>query len=181
MKIEEIIQERRTIHRFLNEPVDTELLSEALDLARWAPNHKNTEPWRFAHIGPEVKEQILQLNLGLDPNMGSLKKEKMIHNYRSKHSLLALGCTRSENIKESRENYASVACGVQNISLYLWAKGLGCKWSTGRITEQIELYEWIKWSSAEIEIVGFLWVGKPEIIPPAPKRKGLEQVLINTP
>ena len=31
--------------------------SELLDLARWAPNHHLTNPWRFRVIGPEALER----------------------------------------------------------------------------------------------------------------------------
>ena len=33
-------------------PVDRATLDELLDLARWAPNHHLTNPWRFRVVGP---------------------------------------------------------------------------------------------------------------------------------
>ena len=41
------IENRRTIHEFRPDPIAEETLWRILDAARWAPNHRLTEPWRF--------------------------------------------------------------------------------------------------------------------------------------
>ena len=46
------IRSRRTHKVYGSEPVPAETLAELFELARWAPNHRLTEPWRFRHIGP---------------------------------------------------------------------------------------------------------------------------------
>ena len=58
----ELLRSRRTIHDFREEPAPAELVREALDLARWAPNHHLTEPWRFYLLGPETASAIARLN-----------------------------------------------------------------------------------------------------------------------
>ena len=40
------------------EPVDEATLRELFDLARFAPNHKLTQPWRFRVLGPETRPRI---------------------------------------------------------------------------------------------------------------------------
>jgi len=44
----EVIKERRSVRVFRPDPVPTELLVELLNVAVWAPNHGNRQPWRFA-------------------------------------------------------------------------------------------------------------------------------------
>ena len=51
MEVEEAIRTRRTHKAFRPESVDRSQLEEILDLARWAPNHNLTNPWRFRVIG----------------------------------------------------------------------------------------------------------------------------------
>ncbi|MEE9160983.1 MAG: nitroreductase family protein [Gammaproteobacteria bacterium] len=46
-KLIELISGRRTIHQFKEGLRPLEKLLEAIDLARWAPNHHLTEPWHF--------------------------------------------------------------------------------------------------------------------------------------
>ena len=53
MDVEDAIRARRTVKAFGSEPVPRETVEELLELARWAPNHHLTEPWRFRVLGPE--------------------------------------------------------------------------------------------------------------------------------
>src|SRR5665809_114474 len=52
------IATRRTHKAYRPEPVPDELVRELLELARWAPNHHLTNPWRFRVIGPEALERL---------------------------------------------------------------------------------------------------------------------------
>ena len=58
MEVEDAIRTRRTHKAFRPEAVDRGTLEELLDLARWAPNHNLTNPWRFRVIGPEALERL---------------------------------------------------------------------------------------------------------------------------
>jgi nitroreductase len=53
VELEDAIRTRRTHKAYGAEPVPRELLEELLELARWAPNHNLTNPWRFRVVGPE--------------------------------------------------------------------------------------------------------------------------------
>ena len=43
----EIIKSRRNTKNFTKEDVSRENVELLLEAAVWAPNHRNTEPWRF--------------------------------------------------------------------------------------------------------------------------------------
>jgi nitroreductase len=58
MDAEEAIRTRRTHKAYGPEPVDRQTLDELLELARWAPNHHLTNPWRFHVIGPETLAKL---------------------------------------------------------------------------------------------------------------------------
>jgi nitroreductase len=58
MDVEEAIRTRRTHKAYGADPVDRETLLELFDLARWAPNHHLTNPWRFRVLGPEALERL---------------------------------------------------------------------------------------------------------------------------
>lgn len=53
MDVETAIRTRRTHKVYGAEPVDRGTLDELLELARWAPNHNLTNPWRFRVLGPQ--------------------------------------------------------------------------------------------------------------------------------
>jgi nitroreductase len=52
--VETAIRTRRTHKAYGPEPVDRATLDELLELARWAPNHNLTNPWRFRVLGPRA-------------------------------------------------------------------------------------------------------------------------------
>src|SRR3954470_9010615 len=58
MDVEEAIRTRRTHKVYGTEPVDRATLLELFDLARWAPNHHLTNPWRFRVVGPEARAAL---------------------------------------------------------------------------------------------------------------------------
>lgn len=49
----EAIRTRRTVKAFAAGPLSRGQTEELLELARWAPNHKLTCPWRFRVLGPK--------------------------------------------------------------------------------------------------------------------------------
>jgi nitroreductase len=56
--VDDAIRSRRTHKAYGDEPVDRETLDELLELARWAPNHNLTNPWRFRVIGPQALAKL---------------------------------------------------------------------------------------------------------------------------
>jgi nitroreductase len=58
VELEQAIRTRRTHKAYAPEPVERELLDELFELARWAPNHNLTNPWRFRVLGPEALARL---------------------------------------------------------------------------------------------------------------------------
>ncbi|MBI5310664.1 MAG: nitroreductase family protein [Actinobacteria bacterium] len=52
------IRTRRTVKAFAPEPLSRDEVAGLLEMARWAPNHKLTGPWRFRVIGPRSLEAL---------------------------------------------------------------------------------------------------------------------------
>jgi nitroreductase len=58
VELEDAIRTRRTHKAYGAEPVDRATLDELFELARWAPNHELTNPWRFRVLGPAALERL---------------------------------------------------------------------------------------------------------------------------
>ena len=78
MELEDAIRGRRTHKAYRAEPVDRATLEELLELARWAPNHNLTNPWRFRVLGPgalarlkEAADRVLELHAAYAPSSSS--------------------------------------------------------------------------------------------------------------
>jgi nitroreductase len=165
--IADIIKNRRTIHQFkANETPPVELIQQAIEHGIWAPNHHITQPWHFHLIGPETREQICQLNAAL---VGEKKGEKAaeikLRRWREIPGWLLMSCDISGDEIRDREDYAACCCVAQNLSLYLWEKGVGMKWTTGGVTKNRHFYDLFDLNPGQRQLVGLFWYGYPEEIP----------------
>jgi nitroreductase len=53
------IRERRSVHRFVSEPISDEQLEAILEAGRWAPSALNSQPWDFVVVAdPQIRSQI---------------------------------------------------------------------------------------------------------------------------
>ena len=61
MKLEDIISSRRAVYpkQMNGETVPPEIIDKILEMANWAPTHKNTEPWRFKVYADVAKDRLL--------------------------------------------------------------------------------------------------------------------------
>src|SRR2546429_2197752 len=70
MDLEQAIRTRRTHKAYRPEPVGRETLDELFELARWAPNHHLTNPWRFRVLGPRALERLKRAADAVEPGSG---------------------------------------------------------------------------------------------------------------
>lgn len=59
-----VIHERRSIRRYLNQPVSRETLTRILEAANWAPSSHNRQPWRFAVLTEPSSMAALAESMG---------------------------------------------------------------------------------------------------------------------
>jgi nitroreductase len=173
-----LIRGRRTINLFEPEPVGVDTLLEAIELARWAPNHKLTEPWRFYLIGPETLARVADCWAGFEAETkgeaAGVARRKRLAGIPG-HFVVTSARHADANI--DRENYAACCCAVQNLMLYLWQRGVGVKWTTGGITRQSRFYDAIGIDPAAEMIVGHFWYGRPAVIAPQ-QRRAVEEIVV---
>ncbi len=174
----ELLRGRRTINVFQPDPPPREIVLQALDLARWAPNHHLTEPWRFYLLGRETATAIARLNAELvAAKKGPAAAAGKLANWLAKPGWLVVTRTRGTDSLREQEDYAACCCAIQNLMLFLWSAGIGCKWSTGPVIRDERFHDLI-WVDPEAEsVVGLLWYGYPAETPLTPRRP-LAEVLI---
>jgi nitroreductase len=183
--LEQVVLSRATVHDYSPEPLPEELVQRALQLALAAPNHRLTEPTRFVLVGSETRKQLSDISVALKQRKGPMS-ERVEQEVRAKIEtppvLVVLCRVRREKAEVEREDYATIACGVQSMMAWLWAQGIGSKWSTGAVTTAGATYQALGVPEADQEIVGFLWLGRPAKAPQRPTRKlTLEQAVRRLP
>jgi nitroreductase len=119
MDVEEAIRSRRTHKAFAPEPVPRELLDELLELARWAPNHHLTNPWRFRVLGPQ---SLARLKRAAGPEAAA-KLDRA-------PTLVLATAVRSDDPVQNEEDLLATACATYAVLLGAHAKGLVGYWRT---------------------------------------------------
>jgi nitroreductase len=119
MDVEEAIRSRRTHEAFAREPVPRELLDELLELARWAPNHHLTNPWRFRVLGPDA---LAALKHAAGPDAAA-KLDRA-------PTLIAASQVRAEDPEQDEEDLCATACATYAVLLAAHGRGLAGYWRT---------------------------------------------------
>ncbi len=63
MEVLEAILRRRSIRKFLSEPIDRELLKSILDISHRAPSSVNSQPWEFTIVQGAVLNDLREENV----------------------------------------------------------------------------------------------------------------------
>lgn len=179
--VAELLRGRRTVNLFEPEPVGTAVLLEAIELARWAPNHRLTEPWRFYILGPETTARAVECWAGFE---AETKGEAAGQARRARLApipghFVVTSATSDDDVVD-RENYAACCCAMQNLMLYLWQRGVGVKWTTGGITREQRLYDVLGIDSAHERVLGYFWYGSPKLVAPQ-KRREVAEIAVELP
>ena len=180
------IQNRRTIKEFRADPIPEEILWRILDAARWAPNHRMTEPWRLTIIGRESKETLadaLAAQAASGQALPALAKAKVEARRKvlSAPVLLAITCRLEGGPAQQAEDLAAVCAAVQNLQLAAWSEGIGSHWNTGKVTRLPETTLLLALSERGEQLVGFLYLGYAAQVPEPPKRRPIEEFVRRLP
>ncbi len=122
MELEEAVRSRRTHKSYGAEPVPRELLGELFELARWAPNHHLTNPWRFRVLGPASLERLHAASDALQPGSG-------IKLHRAP-TLVAVSTVQTGDATADEEDLCATAVAAYLVLLGAHGRGLAGYWRT---------------------------------------------------
>jgi len=159
--LERAIKERRTHKVFGPEPVDRALLDELLELARWAPNHHLTNPWRFRVLGPEARARLKDAT---DPeSAGKLDRAP---------TLVAASAVQNGDPQQDEEDVCATAAAVYIVLLAAHARGLVGYWRTPAVLRTPEGRQALGIGDDE-HVLGLIYLGPqrqqqepPDRLPP---------------
>src|SRR3954453_19354418 len=127
VSLDEVIRSRRTHKAYDPEPVDRNTLEELFELARWAPNHNLTNPWRFRVLGPQ---SLAALKDAAGPESAA-KLDRA-------PTLVAASALRSDDPVQDEEDFAAAAAATFILLLAAHARGLGGYWRTPAVLRSPE-------------------------------------------
>jgi len=157
----------------------------AVESARWAPNHKRTEPWRFHLLDDDRIARLAELwgeqleRTGSKPDRVEAKRR----DWAEVPGALIVTCTSAADADDTLrlEDYAATACAVQNLCLHLWSKGIATKWSTAAVTDHEGFWPLLGLDGAPdgTRVVALLFYGLAAELPKAHRKLPVEHVLVD--
>jgi nitroreductase len=166
-QINAVIRNRRSIYPKDYEKgkaIPDKIIWQILENANRAPNHKQTEPWRFTIFSggglkyfAELQAAVYKQYSGSSYNEG--RYQKLLEYPLLSSHIISIGMKRNEkNILPEVEEIEAVACAVQNMFLTVTAYGLGSYWTTAGITYFKEAKEYFGLSEND-RLLGFFYIG----------------------
>ena len=163
MDVDSAIRSRRTHKAYEPEPVDRETIMELLELARWAPNHHLTEPWRFRVIGPETFDRLVAAG---QPNEASKLGRAP--------TLVVASAKLTGDEHQNHEDVLAAACATYIVLLAAHSRGLASYWRTPKLFETDAGRKALGLGEDE-QFVALIHLGPPATTPPAKERKPPEE------
>jgi nitroreductase len=160
MDVDTAIRTRRTHKAFRPEPLDRATIDELLDLARWAPNHHLTNPWRFRVVGPGALE-------GLKEAAGPEAAAKLD---RAPTLIVSSAAVGGEDPVADQEDLHATACATYIVLLAAHARGLVGYWRTPGVL-RTEAGRAAVGLPASERFVALIHLGRPVQEKPAPERE----------
>lgn len=162
------IHRRTSVRRYRPEPVSRETIATLLDCAVRAPNHKLTEPWRFAVLtgGAKAKLADIRANHRLkrydDPTSDEARAggEKVRRETLGWPAVIVLMMRTSEDEITREEDYAAVMMGTANLMTAAQSLGLGTYLKTGGVLRDPALADLVGLPEGH-RVVGVLSIGYP--------------------
>jgi nitroreductase len=165
VELQQAIRRRRTHKQYGSQPVDDATVRELVDLARYAPNHHLTQPWRFRILGPETRA-------ALEAAAGEKEAMKL----RRAPTLVLATAVLSGDPHTDREDLLATGCAVFAVLLGATERGLASYWRTPAALESDEARGVLELEPNE-SVVALIHLGPKVTEPPEKERKAAEAVL----
>jgi nitroreductase len=156
--VETAIRTRRTHKAFGPDSLAREELEDLLELARWAPNHNLTAPWRFRVIGPAALGRLKEAT----GSEGAAKLDRA-------PTLVVVSCELTGDPVQDEEDLHATAVASYIVLLAAHARGLAGYWRTPAVLRADAGREAVGLPASE-RFVGLLHLGHARQTRPAPER-----------
>ncbi|MCS7002054.1 MAG: nitroreductase family protein [Dehalococcoidia bacterium] len=195
--LDTLIQTRRSVRSFTEAPLDATTVRSLIDAARWAPSPHNSQPWRFAIVGPGAAR------VRLAEAMADRWRADLAHHGETTPELLRLVETRRRRLltapaaviaaltaddldvypDEARRAAEwltaehSLGAAVQNLLLAAHARGIGSCWICApafcpdTVRSALDLPS--AWTPRALVLLGY-----PARPPKEPSRRDLDAIIV---
>lgn len=168
MEVEKAIRTRRTHKAYGRREVDPATIAQLVELARWAPNHNLTNPWRFRVIGPRARARLMELAEAEKPGAAAKLARAP--------TLIAVSAVQSGDPSQDRDDLLAAAVAGYLVLLGAHARGLAGYWRTVALLDDPRGRAILEIGAQEAA-VGLIYLGEPVQVQRVTERAPVESVL----
>jgi nitroreductase len=175
------IQRRTSVRRFRPDPVPREILARLLECAVRAPNHKLTEPWRFAVLTGPARARFAGMRarhrLARYSDQASEEAragaDKVRRETEETPAFVVVMCAQSSDEHTREEDYAAAMMATATLMIAAESLGLGTYLKTGGIMRDPDLAALVGLEPG-FRVVAVVSVGYPVEAEPPRRRRPAE-------
>jgi nitroreductase len=162
------IMARTSVRRFRPDLVNRSLIEELLECAVRAPNHKLTQPWRFAVLTGPAKNRYAEIRAAhrlkrfSDPASAEARaaaEKQRLETRDTPVFIVAMAATHPDELTRE-EDYAATMMALANLMIAAQARGLGTYLKTGGVMKDPDLIQ-LAGVPEQFRIVGVVSLGYP--------------------
>lgn len=178
MDVYDAIFRRQSVGKVKPDELPREQIEKLLAAGAQAPNHYKVRPWRFVVLTGQARERLGKVMAdsfaAKFPDAPPEAMQKEAAKTLRAPLLIAVGVDVPVEPKVLEvENICAAAAACQNILLAAEAQGLAAIWRTGDAARD-PLVKGFLGFAPEQHLVGFLYIGYPEVAPEPKQRPGFE-------
>jgi nitroreductase len=167
--LDDLIRSRRTHKAYGGEPVGEPVLRELFELARWAPNHHITNPWRVRVLGPAARERLKAAAEEAKP--GSAAKLDRAP------TLIVVSAKQTGEAEQDHEDVLATAVAAYIVLLGAHARGLAGYWRSVPVLDSSGGRAAVGLPADETPI-GLLHLGEPRQEQRVPERASVDEIAV---
>ena len=180
MELINAIENRRSIRKYIDKPVDETILMELIDAARLCQSGKNRQPWLFKILKGEEKDKLSYLLLAqLEKAESELPGWAAWVNYSSdiiRQAPVLILIFREKNEYWKTSDLLSIGAAAEHICLRATDLGLGSLWLRDTDVADKEISSFI--GHPELELVSGIAIGYADEHPGPRPRKDLKNIIL---
>jgi nitroreductase len=198
MDVNQAIQTRRSVRKYLNRPVSKAVILEILEAANLAPSATNRQPWEFvvanrlhidrlegvlaeafrervAGVGEtQMRAAIRELSMPEDAAGDTLKGLGTF--YRTLGGapvLIGVLIPRATDPWVAKNNVCDAAAAIENLLLAAWDRGLGTCWMSGPLKGRYDAIASFLGVPEDRELLAIIPLGYPAHQPARPPKRDI--------
>ena len=166
MKVLDVIQKRRSVRKYKEDPIPEKALMRVLEAARLAPSGKNFQPWKFIIVKDKaLKEKLAQASAG--------------QFFMAEAPIIIVGCGFPDNCYAHMGRYmkswsVDVTIALEHLILQAQEEGLGTCWIGSFEEEEVKAILNIP---ENVKVLALTPLGYPDEIPRFRGRKILDEIV----